>query len=646
MNLLNRLSISRKLLLLTVLVLIAISIPSFFHIRQSWALADAAQSELNGLVPARQLIKLVQITQQHRGLSAAFLGGNAQVQAAREAKSVEVKQQFDKLKPQLVGALMTESMRETWEEAQSQWNSLSGEVGAKSLKAGVSSTRHAQLIAIYFKLLDQMVDQSGLILDPEAASYFLVSASLIKLPMATEALGQTRARGAGFLAEGQIGPEGRTVLAGLVQQASDHHASMVGAFEKSFHADPTLKKALGDKIAELGNRVTTSLQITRQELIAKDELKFSAPDYIASYTQTIDAMFASDEAALDALEGLLTQRVKDLHASSWWVMVLLCLMMLGIYFMSRSISKSITLPLRRAVALAQQIAERDLNGSVENSRNDEIGQLTGALLTMRDSLRGVIGEVRGNADQVARASQELAQGNNDLSQRTEQQASALQQTVSSMDQLTSTVRSNADQAADASKLAQRACQVVLSGGEAVDKIVTTMGGIEASSRKIEEIISVIDSIAFQTNILALNAAVEAARAGEQGRGFAVVASEVRVLAQRSAEAAKQIKILIAASVTQVEAGTRLVGGAGSTMHEAVSAIRSLSEMVVRISQASSEQSGGLVQISQAVSHMDQLTQQNAALVEETAAAGVGLQDQAHRLAVLVGTFKVAEARAN
>jgi len=640
MALMNRLSISHKLMLLTLLVLIAISIPSAFQMKQAHELALAAQSELDGMGPARQLVKLVQLTQHHRGLSAAQLGGNNEVQSAREAKNAEVKQQFTKVDGLLTDMGVSEAMGKTWREARAQWDSLSSDVGAKSLKAGVSSGRHAQLIAVYFKLLDQLVDQSGLILDPEADTYFLITASLIKLPLATEALGQTRARGAGFLAEGQIGPEGRTLLAGLVQQAGDHHAGMVTAFDKSFAVNAALKQQLGEKITGLAGQVEASLQLTRQELITPETLKLPAPDYIASYTKTIDAMFVGAEAAMAALEAMLDQRVSRLHTSTWVVMGLLSVMMLGIFLITRSISRGITEPLRHAVGLAQQIADRDLRGDVDNSRQDEIGQLARALLAMRDSLRGVIGEVRGNADQVAQASQELAVGNTDLSQRTEQQASALEQTASSMEQLTATVRSNADQAADASALAQRACQVALSGGQAVEQIIKTMGDIESSSRKIEEIISVIDSIAFQTNILALNAAVEAARAGEQGRGFAVVASEVRALAQRSAEAAKQIKLLIATSVEQVGTGARLVGGAGGSMKETVEAIRSLAAMVAQISQASSEQSGGLVQISEAVSHMDQLTQQNAALVEETAAAGMSLQEQAQKLASLVGTFQV------
>ena len=642
MAFMNRLSIKSKLQLLTVLVLVAVSIPTYFQIRQAQELASAAQSELNGMEPVRQVVKLAQLTQQHRGLSAAQLGGNTQITPAREARNAEVQQQFTKVSALLGSVDMTDAMRKTWQESQTQWAALSNAVGTKSLKAGESSGKHAELIAVYFQLLDQLVDRTGLILDPDADSYFLITASLVKLPLATEALGKTRARGAGFLAEGKIDPSGRALLAGLVQVANDLHSNMVLAFEKSFDANPDLKKQLSEKVNGLKSQVEQSLQLTTKELVIKEELAYPPADYIASYTKTIDAMFASGDAAMDALTALLNHRVTSLRETTWTVMGLLITMMVGVFYMSRSISNSITEPLIEVAALAQQIADRDLRGSIDGTRSDEIGKLNSALLAMRNSLNMVIGELRGNANQLAQSSQELAQGSSALSQRTEQQAAALEQTASSMESLSTTVRSNADQAADASGLAQRACEVAIAGGAAMTQIVKTMSDIATSSKKIEEITSLIDGIAFQTNILALNAAVEAARAGEQGRGFAVVATEVRALAQRSAEAAKQIKQLIATSVEQVESGGRLVSSAGGTMEETVASIRSLSEMVVRISEASNEQSGGLGQINQAVSHMDQLTQQNAALVEETAASGVTLQEQAQHISDLVNTFQVAK----
>ncbi len=306
------------------------------------------------------------------------------------------------------------------------------------------------------------------------------------------------------------------------------------------------------------------------------------------------------------------------------------------------VARSITIPIRQAVTLAETVARGDLRSDIKVYRRDETGQLLGALMRMNDALVRTVSAVRGNADSVATASSQIAQGNIDLSQRTEEQASNLQQTAASMEQLTATVKQNADTARQASQLASGASTVAGRGGDVVDRVVSTMEDISASSKKIADIIGVIDGIAFQTNILALNAAVEAARAGEQGRGFAVVAGEVRSLAQRSAEAAKEIKSLIGASVDKVEAGSALVGDAGRTMGEIVSQVKRVSDLLGEISAASAEQTSGIGQIGDAVTQLDQVTQQNAALVEQSAAAAESLKAQATQLAQAVAFFTLSE----
>ncbi|HEV6967167.1 methyl-accepting chemotaxis protein [Roseateles sp.] len=304
------------------------------------------------------------------------------------------------------------------------------------------------------------------------------------------------------------------------------------------------------------------------------------------------------------------------------------------------ITRSVVGPLRSAIQEAEAVGQGDLSREIRSVGSDETAQLAQALAQMQQSLRHVVGSVRENANGVATASSEIAMGSNDLSSRTEQQASALQQTAASMEELSATVKLNADNAGAADQLAHDATTVARQGGEVVGEAVQRMRGIEESSRRIADIIGTIDAIAFQTNILALNAAVEAARAGEQGRGFAVVAGEVRMLAQRSAEAAREIKSLIGDSVERVEQGSALVNRAGETMAQVVEAIGRVAGIVREISSASREQSTGVSQVGQAITQMDQATQQNAALVEESAAAAESLKQQADELVKLVSTFRV------
>jgi methyl-accepting chemotaxis protein len=327
------------------------------------------------------------------------------------------------------------------------------------------------------------------------------------------------------------------------------------------------------------------------------------------------------------------------HSRFWIIGLLLCCITLSLS-LAIWVARLISLPLIEAVRLARQVAGGDLTAIIEADRADETGQLFEALKAMNSNLLKIVSDVRQGTDTIATASSEIATGNLDLSSRTEQQAGSLEETASAMEQLTSTVKQNADNARQANQLAVSASSVAIQGGDVVGQVVDTMGSINESSKKIVDIISVIDGIAFQTNILALNAAVEAARAGEQGRGFAVVASEVRSLAQRSAAAAKEIKVLISDSVEKVEVGSKLVEQAGSTMGEVVSSVKRVTDIVGEISSATQEQSTGLEEINRAIVQMDEVTQQNSALVEQAASAARSLQEQAVKLSQTVSVFKL------
>ncbi|MFI4932171.1 MAG: methyl-accepting chemotaxis protein [Burkholderiales bacterium] len=371
----------------------------------------------------------------------------------------------------------------------------------------------------------------------------------------------------------------------------------------------------------------------------------SAPDTLKSL------MLPDAEAYVDSMKALL-QRQNDLareHADkvareiAQAEVLLLVLMATALVVgtcMAWAITRSVMRPLRQAVAAATRIAATDLSQALGSERGDELGELLRTLGRMQDTLHKLVGQVRASTDSIGIASAEIASGNQDLSARTEQAASNLQQTASAMEQLTTTVKQSADSARQANQLAVSAAEVAQRGGTVVSQVVATMDEIHASSKKIVDIIGVIDGIAFQTNILALNAAVEAARAGEQGRGFAVVASEVRSLAQRSAAAAKEIKALIGASVGKVETGSKLVSDAGATMNEIVASVQRVTDMIGEITAAATEQSDGIGQVNSAVNQLDQMTQQNAALVEQSAASAVSLKEQATRLTQVVGIFKL------
>ncbi|MCO4857760.1 methyl-accepting chemotaxis protein [Herbaspirillum sp. WGmk3] len=385
-----------------------------------------------------------------------------------------------------------------------------------------------------------------------------------------------------------------------------------------------------DKLRELilQQKKEEATEVLFNEVIPKQDRYFDVlNDFVAFQRTLMDESVAEGQQTSDSAIALML----ELSA----VAILLCV--LAAWWVTRSITR----PLNEAVDVASAVAQGDLTIQIGETTRDETGKLLASLKAMNQNLHRIVSEVRTGSDTINTASSEIASGNLDLSSRTEEQAGALEETASAMEELTSTVKQNADNARQANSLAATASEVAVQGGSVVGQVVQTMGEINEASRKIVDIISVIDGIAFQTNILALNAAVEAARAGEQGRGFAVVASEVRTLAQRSASAAKEIKALIDDSVSRVDNGSRLVEQAGATMSEVVASVRRVTDVVAEISAASNEQSDGIEQINHAIVQMDEVTQQNAALVEQAAAAAQSLQEQSGRLVETVSIFKLS-----
>ena len=427
------------------------------------------------------------------------------------------------------------------------------------------------------------------------------------------------------------------------QKQLRHHAVI---FNKSLAAlqalpvSPEIKTLVANTLPLVRKYTDSALQV--QQLAATDAAAAQAavPEFQKVFEE-LEALMAAQSGAIEkAREGLNGKAEARVTQTKIQLGLALSLASVLLIFAALWLARQMTGPMAHAVSIADHLSEGDLSVLVQPAGNAETLQLLTAMARMQDNFSGIVQSVKRGAEGVAAASVEIAQGNQDLSARTESQASALEQAAASMEELGATVKQNADSARQANQLAVNASAVALNGGAVVGQVVETMKGINDSSRKIADIISVIDGIAFQTNILALNAAVEAARAGEQGRGFAVVASEVRSLAGRSAEAAKEIKSLINASVEQVEHGTSLVDQAGATMTEVVGAIQRVTDLMGEISSASSEQAAGVSQVGEAVTQMDQVTQQNAALVEEMAAAASSLRSQAQELVQTVAVFKL------
>ncbi len=425
----------------------------------------------------------------------------------------------------------------------------------------------------------------------------------------------------------------------LTQARNDAQAAWNAYMQTQLTAE---EKALADRVNTLLEAISPRIDDVLH-LFERDDHEglgsfieyrlFPSVSPLAASLQQLSAM--QEQLALQAYEEAQAASTRTMMLAAVTVAILLVLTLISASLIIRTITRN----LDSAVQVAETVAQGDLRSHIEVTSKDELGRLMLALKGMNNNLLSIVGRIRESSESIATGATQISTGNNDLSQRTEEQASNLQQTAASMEELASTVRHNTDNAQQATTLARNAAHTASQGGEAMEQVTQTMETISASSRKIADIIGVIDGIAFQTNILALNAAVEAARAGEQGRGFAVVAGEVRALAGRSAEAAKEIKLLIQQSVSQVNEGTTLVEATGKTIGDVVQQVQSVAALIQEISNASQEQSQGTGQVSDAIAQLDQVTQQNAALVEESAAAANSLSYQAAELNRLVATFK-------
>ena len=570
-----------------------------------------------------------------------MLGGDAVLATRRPAAGERVTEAMEAATARLAGAHIPAEQQAAWQQARQTWQQLEAKVAQKQLQQAQSTAQHTALIASIMRISDELLHFYGLQVETEVGPHALIQAALVSTPMLGEKLGILRAQGSGFLARHELPPFNKGVVSSLHQRAQELQAQAFTDFARALQAEPAYRSSLEALTQQAQTQVRQALELATREVLEAPELTLAPQTYFDTFTRTIDGLYELNAQALAQLDSTLQQRQTSLqNLLRLQAVVMVLLLVLGVVMIA-AFANSMRAPLLQAVELADAVAQGDLAGPSLPTGSDEVGHLLQALQAMRSQLIQVVQRVRLSADGVATASVQIAQGNQDLSLRTENQASALQETSAAMEEMTATVGQNADSAAQATQLAANASLIASHGGEVVTQVVQTMHGIHASSGRMADIIGVIDSIAFQTNILALNAAVEAARAGEAGRGFAVVAGEVRQLAQRSAQAAREISGLINESLNSVQQGNALAERAGQTMEEVVQAVRRVSDIMGEISAASREQSQSVGQVGDAVAQMDQTTQQNAALVEEMAAAANSLQSQAQELVQGVAVFRLA-----
>ncbi|MCV2348432.1 methyl-accepting chemotaxis protein [Paucibacter sp. Y2R2-4] len=616
------------LLVLPMLLTLGVLISDRQAARQSTAAERTGLATIQALLPAMEATQLLR-----RGLVDRANGvERSDLPALQDKFKQAIALMHKEAKPRLES--FADKGDEHWKPLMAALDSASRQ-NSQGLSAAEVRKPYVEISGHLGELVKHVVDASGLALDPEGDSYYLMLASTVNLPQLMENLGLSRGALAAYVQD----PKSQRLATAAASLAVDK-ALLGNLYEDLAHAtefNPALSKLkLEEKLAG------TQAFVTRYEaLLLQDEVSEHKPAVIVQEASAIlvelSAMQKATAKQLDQLLEARQQRLLDgivFGASS-----ALALLLAGLYFFY-CFYRVMNSGIRTLIQRMRAMAGGDLTDTLTPKGRDETSLLMGALAEMQLSLRATVREVREAADAIKLSSDEVATGSMDLSQRTEQAAANLEETASAMEEIGSTVNNTTDGAAQAAGVAAQNVKLAGQGGQVIEQVVTTMSEIQDSSRRIGEIIGVIDSIAFQTNILALNAAVEAARAGEQGRGFAVVASEVRALAQRSAEAAREIKQLIVASGERVELGNRIVSEAGTTMRAIVESTSKVGSLLQGISSGAREQALGIDQVGKAIHELDQMTQQNAALVEETAAASSGMRQQADQLARAVDAFKL------
>jgi methyl-accepting chemotaxis protein len=628
-RLFRRMAFSHKAWSITGVFMVPIAILTWsFMVGQQAQLASTAL-ERQGVTYQKEALVMLRLALNHQW--AASQGAGAQVLEASNLAAAQLKKLQD-VNAAHGTAMGTADTFKALNEAASAVAQPGGSARAVQLK-------HAEFIDAILDVTVQLTNGSGLALDPEVDTYYLMSAAIVDGPDLLAQMARTRSVGSEVLTAAAITPGQSRQLMRIQTLAARRSGDIKAAVARVAGTNPSAAAAL--KAAEANKLVDEFMGQVEAAPLAGEGPKGDAAAFAKQGTQTVDSVGEMLVRGTDELAALLAARTHALETKRNAVLLALCTALLLVAYLFRSFFMVLNGGLKEVERHITAISEGNLSTTPHAWGTDEAARLLNIVQTLQASLSGMVRKVRDSADSVAHSSSEVSTGARDLSGRTEQAAGRLEETAAAMEQLAVTVRHTADNAVHAAALASENSKVAERGGVVIGQVVATMQDIHASSSKIGEIIGTIDGIAFQTNILALNAAVEAARAGEQGRGFAVVAAEVRALAQRSAAAAREIKALISTSVDKVASGTNIVQGAGKTMQELVVNARKMNELVSDISTATTEQSTGIAQVGQAVQEMDRMTQQNAALVEQTSGAASELNDQAGQLIAEVGVFKLA-----
>ena len=639
-NLLNKINLSTKFMVLGIISLLLFALPTALFVNESSQKVQAKQVELKAIPVEKKLLKLLNLIQRHRAESAIAVTQGNPAYPPRIALRDQINVLADEIRKDIAAESPEAQPLQQLDKVNQQWQALQNQIDSRSLTAPESLVSHAALIRSLLDFNIDVLDFYGLSLDPDLDTSQLITAALFHLPELTETLGQIRASGTSLLAKKD----------GISETDNARMEFQIGNGEKALQLfDVGMKKYLGgnEEIRNLFGRKTEgavqgaaqALSTAREIFITHSRPAMAPTEYVAIFTEAINNFTVLGNGMSDELSQQLTKQISAQRSAQITLLaVLIFSALLGIA-LTVFIIRSITGPVNEAARIAQEVATGDLTSRIAVTGSNEMSALLQSLMKMSEHLSSLVNDIKNNAVTIATSSEEIASGNSDLSSRTEEQAASLAQTAASMEQLASIIQQNADNTRHAASMAGSATSAALLGGEAMESVLASMHKISNSAGQIEEIIAVIDGIAFQTNILALNAAVEAARAGEHGKGFAVVASEVRALAQRSAVAAKEIKELIENSVSDAQSGIKMAENAGDKVKQSVSAIEQTSMLINEVSASSAEQSSGVSQINIAVSQMDQVTQQNAGLVQQSASSADDLAERAARLRQLVAVFK-------